>query len=69
MRHQREDITNLVFLQVSSSNLFSDLDTPGNSQAENVSYAQAWDGTIFTSQPQGDDSGTSAPIEMSEITS
>ena len=65
---QREDTANLVFLQVSSSNLFSDLSVPGNSQAEKVTYAPAWDGTTFTSQPQWDDSGTSVPVGISEIT-
>ena len=68
-KHQREDIADRVFLQVSSSNLFSDLGIPGNSQAEKVSRAPAWDGITFTPQPQWDRSGTSAPVGIPDITS
>lgn len=64
-----EDNTNRVFLQVSSSNFFSDLSIPGDSRTEKVSHAPARDEFTFTSQPQWDDVTTSAPVGTSDIMS
>ena len=61
------DITDHVFLQVSSSDLFSDFGIPGNFRAEQVPRAPPyWDGIGFTPQAQRDDVLASAPVGMSE---